>query len=86
MKLLKTRRAQGIMSVVLGLMIAVFIGAILVEEFEGVIDDQRGGASAAFNNTADDIVSYTWITFTFLALGILIVGGAWILRQSGMIG
>ncbi len=76
----------GVISVVLGLMIAVFIGGILVNEFEGVIDDQRPGASTEFNDTADDIVAYTWVTFTFLALGILLVGGAWILRQSGMIG
>ena len=76
----------GVITVVLGLMIAVFIGSILVNEFEGVIDAQRPGASAEFNATADDIVDYTWVTFTFLALGILLVGGAWILRQSGLIG
>lgn len=76
----------GVITVVLGLMIAVFIGSILVNEFEGVIDDQRPGASTEFNDTADDIVDYTWVTFTFLALGILLVGGAWILRQSGLIG
>jgi len=77
----------GVMSVVLGLMIAVFIGAILANEFGGVIEDQQvTGASTEFNDTADDIMTYTWVTFTFLALGILIVGGAWILRQSGMIG
>ena len=74
------------MGLVLGLMVAVFIGAVLVNEFEGIIDTSRTGASEDFNNTADDIVTYTWITFTFLALGILIVGGAWILRQAGMIG
>ena len=67
-------------------MIAVFIGAVLVNEFEEVIDDQRPGSSTEFNDTADDIVGFTWIAFTFLALGILIVGGAWILRQAGMVG
>lgn len=75
------------MSVVIGLMIAVFIGAILANEFSGVITDQKvTGATTEFNSTADDIMTYTWVTFTFLALGILIVGGSWILRQSGMIG
>lgn len=78
---------SGVMSVVLGLMIAVFIGAILANEFNQVIVDQKDSdASSDFNDTADDIVTYTWVAFTFLALGILIVGGAWILRQSGMIG
>lgn len=77
---------RGVMGVVLGLMISVFLGAVLVGEFESVIDDQRPGSSVEFNDTVDDISTYTWTAFTFLALGILIVGGAWILRQAGMIG
>ena len=74
------------MGVILGMMVSIFVGAILVNEFENVIDDQRPGASADFNNTADDIISYTWVVFLFFALGILIVGGAWVINATGLIG
>lgn len=82
------RRAAkgGIMVVVLSLLISVFVGAIIVNKFEGVIDDVRPGASTEFNDTADDITSNTWTVFIFLALGIIIVGAAWILRQTGLLG
>ena len=74
------------MGVILGMMVSIFVGAILVNEFENVIDDQRPGASADFNNTADDIIAYTWVVFLFFALGILIVGGAWVINATGLIG
>ena len=74
------------MAVVIGMMLSVFIGGILVGKLEDVIDDQRAGASSEFNDTMDQVVSYTWITFTFLAIGILLVGGAWILNQTGLLG
>ena len=73
------------MAVVIGMMLSVFIGGILVGKLEDVIDAQRVGASAEFNDTMDQVVSYTWITFTFLAIGILLVGGAWILGQTGLL-
>ena len=88
-RLLRSRSAKGgsgIMVVILGLMISVFVGMILVNEFEDVIDDRRVGASLEYNNTADDIIDNTWTVFTFLAIGIIIVGAAWILRQSGLLG
>ena len=88
-RLLRRRAAKGgggIMVVILGLMISVFVGMILVNEFEDVIDDRRVGASLEYNNTADDIIDNTWTVFTFLAIGIIIVGAAWILRQSGLLG
>jgi len=74
------------MGMILGMMVSIFVGAILVNEFENVIDDQRPGASADFNTTADDIVAYTWVVFLFFALGILIVGGAWVINATGLIG
>ena len=74
------------MGVILGMMVSIFVGAILVNEFENVIDDQRPGASEDFNNTADDIIAYTWVVFLFFALGILIVGGAWVINATGLIG
>ena len=73
------------MGVILGMMVSIFVGAILVNEFEAVIDDQRPGASADFNATADDIIAYTWVTFLFFALGILIVGGAWVINATGLL-
>lgn len=88
-RLLRRRSAKGgsgIMVVILGLMISIFVGMILVNEFEDVIDDRRVGASAEYNATADDIIDNTWTVFTFLAIGIIIVGAAWILRQSGLLG
>ena len=74
------------MGMILGMMVSIFVGAILVNEFENVIDDQRPGASTDFNTTADDIISYTWVVFLFFALGILIVGGAWVINATGLIG
>jgi len=81
-----TGRGMLAMGVILGMMVSIFVGAILVNEFENVIDDQRPGASTDFNDTADDIISYTWVTFLFFALGILIVGGAWVINATGLLG
>ena len=74
------------MGVILGMMVSIFVGAILVNEFEGVIDAQRPGASADFNATADDIIAYTWVAFLFFALGILIVAGACVINATGLLG
>jgi len=79
-------RGMLAMGMILGMMISIFVGAILVNEFEGVMDDQRPGASTDFNTTVDDIISYTWVVFLFFALGILIVGGAWVINATGLIG
>lgn len=73
--------------VVLSLMIGISMGAILVNQFNIVLVAQKTTTSTLeFNNTIDSIITYTWLTFGFLALGILIVGAAWILRQVGLIG
>jgi hypothetical protein len=73
--------------VVLSLMIGISMGAILVNQFNIVLVAQETSTSTAeFNATIDSIITYTWLTFGFLALGILIVGAAWILRQVGLIG
>lgn len=79
-------RGMLAMGVILSMMISIFVGAILVNEFEGVIDSRRPGASLEFNNTADDIITYTWVVFLFFALGILIVGGAWVINATGLLG
>lgn len=81
-----TGKGMLAMGVILGMMVSIFVGAILVNEFEGVIDAQRPGASLDFNNTADDIIAYTWVAFLFFALGILIVAGAWVINATGLLG
>ena len=63
------------------------MGAIVVNQFASVLEDQKTSTtSLEFNNTVDNTITYTWLTFGFLSLGILIVGAAWILRQVGMLG
>ena len=73
-------------SVVIGLILSIGIGAILVDSVATTLVDRKVSTSTAdFNTTIDAIVSYAWITFGLLALGILIVGAVFILQQVNLL-
>ena len=77
---------KTMVSVVIGLMMSIAIGAILTNQLSNMLDDQKTiTSSVEFNDTVDAIVSYTWITFGLLALSILIVGAVFVLQQVGML-
>jgi flagellar biosynthesis protein FlhB len=77
---------KTMVSVVIGLMMSIAIGAILTNQLSNMLEDQKTVTSSAeFNTTVDAIVSYTWITFGLLALSILIVGAVFVLQQVGML-
>jgi len=71
--------ASGAAKVLIGAVLSIFILGILVGELVNVIDGMRPGASADFNNTMDDVETYAWLGATFMALGILIWSGRYIL-------
>jgi hypothetical protein len=77
--------SKTMVSVVIGLMMSVAIGAILVNSLSTTLEDRKVGASQEFNDTVDAIIMYTWITFSLLALGILIVGAVFILQQVNLL-
>jgi hypothetical protein len=76
----------GVMSAVFMLMVAVFIGGTILNELENVMVDHKPGRGTDFNSTIDALVENTWTTFIFLALGIMLIGAAFILRSSGLWG
>ena len=71
--------AQGAAKVLIGAVLTVFILAILLGSFIDVIDDMRIGNSIEFNNTMDDVETYAWLAATFMALGILVWAGRYVL-------
>lgn len=73
--------ASGAAKVLVGAILTIFILGILVGELVNVIDDMRPGSSLEFNNTMDDVETYAWLGATFMALGILIWAGRYILAM-----
>lgn len=72
--------------VILGMIVIIFVGLIVAQQFVTQAQDTKTiTSSAEYNTTVDNIVTYTWLVFGFLALGIFIVGAIWIVRlvQSG---
>ena len=63
----------------IGAVLTVFILAILLGSFVDVIDDMRVGAAIEFNTTMDDVETYAWLAATFMALGILVWAGRYVL-------
>jgi len=73
--------ASGAAKVLVGAILTIFILGILVGELVNVIDDMRPGSSLEFNDTMDDVETYAWLGATFMALGILIWAGRYILAM-----
>ena len=73
--------ASGAAKVLVGAILTIFILGILVGELVNVIDGMRPGSSLEFNNTMDDVETYAWLGATFMALGILIWAGRYILAM-----
>jgi len=59
--------------------LVIFVLGVLVGELMDVIDDMRPGQSTDFNNTMDDVETFAWLAAGFMALGILIWAGRYIL-------
>jgi len=89
-KVRKGSAGSGILTVVITVVISVFIGAILLYEFQTIIRDRqvltKGDTTSEFNDTTNALITYAWVVFAFLGIGILIVGGSWVLRQTGTLG
>lgn len=71
--------ATGAARVLVGAILVIFILGILVGELVGIIDGMRPGRSADFNDTMDDVETFAWLAAGFMALGILIWAGRYIL-------
>lgn len=65
-------------SFVTGAVIAVFVTALLVMEFANMIDDERPGSSAEFNDTMDRLVSFAWIAVGFMAIAVFVIAANYI--------
>lgn len=71
--------AQGAAKVLIGAILVILVLGILVGELTGVVDDMRPGRSTSFNNTMDDVETFAWLAAGFMALGILIWAGRYVL-------
>jgi len=70
---------SAVVKVLLGAVLSVFVLGILLGNFIEVIDDMRVGNSLDFNNTMDDVETFSWLAAGFMALGILIWAGRYIM-------
>lgn len=78
--------ARGtIATVLIGVMIAFMIGAILAGNLEGTITDLQPGMSADFNSTTANLITYVWTGFGLAILAILVIAGAYVLRQVDLL-
>ena len=79
-------RTVGVFAMIFSFVVVWYVGALLVNEFEGVITDSMSTeTSSRFNSTAEAVVENTWTSMQLLALGILILGVVYILRTSGLL-
>jgi hypothetical protein len=65
-------------SFITGAVIAVFVTALLVMEFSNMIDEERPGATADFNDTMDRLVSFAWIAVGFMAIAVFVIAANYI--------
>jgi len=71
--------SQGAAKVLIGAILVILVLGILVGELTDVVDDMRPGRSTSFNNTMDDVETFAWLAAGFMALGILIWAGRYVL-------
>lgn len=71
--------ASGAARVLIGAILIIFVLGILAGELMDVIDGMRPGRSAEFNDTMDQVETFTWLAAGFMALGILIWAGRYML-------
>lgn len=71
--------ASGASKVLIGAILTIFVLGVLVGELTDVIDGMRPGRSDEFNDTMDDVETFAWLAAGFMALGILIWAGRYIL-------
>ena len=79
--------ARGsVATVLIGVIMVFFIGSVLLGELESTMDDmQVTGMSTDFNDTIDNLQSYAWTGFGLAVLAILVIAGAYILRQTQLL-
>ena len=79
-------KGGSVATVLIGVIMVFFIGSVLMGELEGTMSDmQVTGMSDDFNDTIDDLTSYAWTGFGLAILSILIIAGAYILRQTNLL-
>jgi hypothetical protein len=77
---------MGIKSWVTMLMITIFIGTVIANEFQIIMEDEKtSDKSEDFNSTIDSVISMTWTTFHFIPVGIIVVGAAWVGQRAGIL-
>lgn len=78
---------QSWAGMLIGVILVFFIGSVILGELEPTMTGMKtSDMSADFNDTIDDTLSYGWTAFGLAVLALLIVGGAYILRQVNLIG
>jgi hypothetical protein len=78
---------SGVATVLITAILVFFVGAVILGNLEPTMTDlQVTGMSTEFNDTIDDTISYGWTAFGLAILALLIIGGAYILRQVGVFG
>lgn len=65
-------------SFITGAVIAVFVTALLVMEFVNMIDEERPGATAEFNQTMDRLIQFAWIAVGFMAIATFVIAANYI--------
>lgn len=79
--------ARSWAGVLIGVVLVFFIGTVILGELEPTMTDMKtSDMSADFNDTVDDTLSYGWTALGLAVLALLIMGGAYILRQVNLIG
>lgn len=70
---------QGVAKVLVGAILVILVLGILVGELMETVDNMRPGRPTEFNDTMDDVETFAWLAAGFMALGILIWAGRYIL-------
>lgn len=71
--------ASGAAKVLIGAILVIFVLGLIVGNLVDIIDGMRPGQSTDFNETMDLVEQFAWIAATFMAIGILVWAGRYIL-------
>ena len=72
---------------IIGVILVFFIGTVILGELEPTMTDMKtSDMTEDFNDTVDATLEYGWTAMGLVVLALLIMGGAYILRQVNLIG
>ncbi|EMR73203.1 hypothetical protein MCGE09_00040 [Thaumarchaeota archaeon SCGC AB-539-E09] len=78
---------QSWAGMLIGVILIFFIGTVILGELEPTMTDMKTSSmSEEFNDTVDSTLDYGWTALGLAVLALLIMGGAYILRQVNLIG